>query len=101
MFDSMHVDGLSLSDEKEMFDWAQRNYLDRKKFIEIYKSAETEAKVKHAQEMTESYGITRIPAFVVDGKYLTTSGLTGSLQTVLPAVDKLIAKARAERAAKK
>lgn len=100
MFDSMHVDGLSLSDEKEMFDWALRNHMDRNKFIEIYKSPETEAKVKKAQEMTESYGITRIPAFVVDGKYLTTSGMTGSLETLLPTVDKLIDKARAERKAK-
>jgi thiol:disulfide interchange protein DsbA len=100
MFDSMHVDGLSLSDEKEMADWAQRNYIDRAKFMEIYHSADTEAKVKKAQEMTEAYNISRIPAFAVDGKYLTTSGLAGSLDAMLPTVDKLIAKARAERAKK-
>jgi thiol:disulfide interchange protein DsbA len=101
MFDSMHVDGLSLSDKKEMYDWAQRNHLDRQKFIDIYESAETTAKVAKAQEMTEKYNITRIPAFVIDGKYLTTSGLAGSLDALLPTVDKLIVKARDERAAKK
>lgn len=101
VFDSVFMDNLTLSDEKEMFNWAERNHMDRQKFIEIYKSPETEAKVVKAREMTETYGITRTPSFVVDGKYLTTSSQAGSLELLLPTVDKLIVKARNERAAKK
>lgn len=101
MFDTVHIDNLTMTDEKTVFDWAQRNYMDRQKFIDIYKSPETEAKVVKAQEMTESYNISRIPAFVIDGKYLTTSGMAGGLDALLPTVDKLIVKARNERAAKK
>ena len=101
VFDSLFMDNLSLSDEKEMFNWAERNHMDRQKFIEIYKSPETEAKVVKARELTEAYGITRTPSFVVDGKYLTTSSQAGSLDLVLPTVDKLIVKARNERAARK
>ena len=101
VFDTIHLDGLALSDEKTMFDWAQRNYMDRQQFIDIYKSPETEAKVAKARELTESYNISRIPAFVVDGKYLTTSGMAGSLDALLPTVDKLVNQARSERAAKK
>jgi thiol:disulfide interchange protein DsbA len=101
VFDSMHIDGLSLSDEKEMFDWARRNYIDRDKFAEIYKSDETTAKVAKAQQLTEQYGIARIPAFAIDGKYLTTSNMAGGLEHLLPTVDQLIVRARMERAAKK
>jgi thiol:disulfide interchange protein DsbA len=100
VFDSLFLDNLSLSDEAAMFDWAERNHMDRKKFIEIYKSAETTAKVEKAKQMTETYGITRIPAFVVDGKYLTTSNQAGSLQLLLPTVDKLVVLARTEHAKK-
>jgi protein dithiol oxidoreductase (disulfide-forming) len=101
VFDTIHIDNLNLNDEKTMFDWAQRNYIDRQKFIDIYKSPETTAKVARAQQMTEDYLIARIPAFVIDGKYITTSGMAGSLNALLPTVDKLIAQARAERAARK
>jgi thiol:disulfide interchange protein DsbA len=101
VFDTIHVDGLTLTDEKTMFDWAQRNYINRDKFIEIYKSPEIAAKVAKAEEMTESYTISRIPAFVIDGKYITTSGMAGGLDALLPTVDKLIERARAERSAKK
>jgi thiol:disulfide interchange protein DsbA len=101
VFDSLFMDNLSLSDEKEMFNWAERNHMDRQKFIEIYKSPETEAKVAKAREMTTAYGVVRTPSFVVDGKYLTTSTQAGGLDKLLPAVDQLIVKARNERAAKK
>jgi hypothetical protein len=37
---------------------------------------------------------------VVDGRYLTSGGMLGSLEALLPAVDGLIDKARKERAAK-
>jgi len=101
VFDSLFMDNLTLSDEKEMFNWAERNHMDRQKFIEIYKSPETEAKVAKAREMTTAYGIVRTPSFVVDGKYLTTSTQAGGLDKLLPTVDQLIAKARNERAARK
>ena len=100
VFDTIHVDGLTLSDEKEMFAWAERNHMDRQKFIDTYKSAGVEAKVKKAQELTDAYNISRIPAFVINGKYLTTSGMAGSLNNLLPTVDKLVDRARTERAAK-
>jgi protein dithiol oxidoreductase (disulfide-forming) len=100
VFDTLFVDNVALSDENEMFAWAERNHMDRKKFIEIYKSPETTAKVEKARQMTEAYGIARIPAFVVNGKYLTTSGQAGSLDVLLPTVDKLIVLARGERAKK-
>jgi protein dithiol oxidoreductase (disulfide-forming) len=101
VFDTLHIDNLGLSDEKTMFEWAAYNHMDKQKFTDIYKSPETTAKVEKAKQMTESYDILRIPAFVVDGKYLTTSTMAGGLDAMLPTVDKLIAKARSERAAQK
>ena len=84
-----------------MFAWSERNHMDKQKFIDTYRSADVDARVKRAQELTDIYNISRIPAFVVDGKYLTTSGMAGSVVLLAPTVDKLIEKARADRAAKK
>lgn len=101
VFDTIHVDGLTLSDEKEMFSWAERNHIDRQKFIDTYRSAEVTAKVARAQELTELFLISGIPAFVIDGKYLTTSGRLTGMNQLVPTVDLLIARARVDRAAKK
>jgi thiol:disulfide interchange protein DsbA len=101
VFDSIHIDGLALSDETAMFDWAQRNYIDLQKFIDAYRSADTAAKVAKALDLSDKYNISRIPAIAIDGKYVTTSGMAGGLNAMLLAVDQLIARARAERATKK
>jgi thiol:disulfide interchange protein DsbA len=101
VFDSIHIDGLALSDESAMFDWAQRNYVDRQKFIDVYNSAATAAKVAKALDLSDKYNISRIPAIAIDGKYVTTPGMAGGLNPMLLAIDQLIARARAERAAKK
>jgi thiol:disulfide interchange protein DsbA len=101
VFDSIHIDGLALSDETAMFDWVQRNYIDRQMFIDAYRSADTTAKVAKALDLSDKYNITRIPAIAIDGKYVTTTGMAGGLDAMLRAVDQLIVRARAERAAKK
>jgi thiol:disulfide interchange protein DsbA len=101
VFDSIHIDGLALTDETAMFDWAQRNYIDRQKFIDVYRSADTSAKVAKALDLSDKYNITRIPAIAIDGKYVTTPGMAGGVNAVLLAVDQLISRARTERAAKK
>lgn len=101
VFDSIHIDGLALSEEAAMFDWAQRNYIDRQKFIETYRNADTTAKVARALDLSDKYNITRIPAIAIDGKYVTTPGMAGGMDAMLRAADQLIVRARAERTAKK
>jgi thiol:disulfide interchange protein DsbA len=58
------------------------------------------AKVQKARDTTVAYGIRATPSMVVDGKYLTSGGMLGSLDALLPVVDGLIDKARKEGVAK-
>jgi protein-disulfide isomerase len=47
-----------------------------------------------------AYGIRATPSFVVDGKYMTSGSLVGTLEALLPTVDALVDKARMSRNSK-
>lgn len=86
-----------LSDENAIFDWMADNGVERQKFIDAYRAFSTQAKAQRAKEMTSLYGINGVPAFVVDGKYVTTAGMAGGYKELFATIDYLVDKARKER----
>jgi thiol:disulfide interchange protein DsbA len=56
-----------------------------------------QGKTRRAVQLTEAYGVTGVPTLVVDGKYMTSVGMTGSPEALMKTLDELIVKARAER----
>jgi thiol:disulfide interchange protein DsbA len=98
VFEAVQLDGLDFSDETVWFDWAARQGLDRQRVVDAWRSPEAQRQVALAAEVGPRYQLRGVPAFVVDGKYLTSNGFTGSAQDTLNALDKLVAKARDERA---
>jgi transcriptional regulator GlxA family with amidase domain len=55
------------------------------------------AQVQRARDTTEAYSIRATPSFVVDGKFMTSGGMVGSLDALLPMVNALIDKVRVAR----
>jgi thiol:disulfide interchange protein DsbA len=95
VYRAVHDDGLNLGNSSERYEWAQRVGLDRDKLEQLLESDLVRAQVQRARDATVAYGITATPSFVVDGKYMTSGGMAGSLDAVLPIVDGLVDKARA------
>lgn len=100
IFNAMHVDRLDLTNEKNLQQWAGKNGLDPKKFMETYNSFAVQGKAQRAKQLTRTYAIAGVPALVVEGKYMTSASQTGSNEKLLPVLDGLIKKARQERAGK-
>ncbi len=100
VFDAYHVDNLNLNDPAVLGNWIARQGVDRKKFEGIYRSFSVQSKATQGARLATTYGISGVPAFVVDGKYSTSVAMTGSPQRLFEVLDQLIAKARAERGAK-
>jgi thiol:disulfide interchange protein DsbA len=95
-----HVDDLPLNQEKVIAEWAEKQGLDRDKFMAIYGSAETRRKAERARKMTMDYDIQSLPSVVVDGRYLTSSSMTPGVPQVIPVLDGLIRLARQQRTGK-
>ena len=97
IFKAIHVDHLDLTNEKILQEWAGKNGVDGKKFMDTYNSFAVVGRAQRAKQLTRAYAITGVPAVVVDGKYLTSASQTGSNEKLLTALDELINKARQER----
>ena len=97
VYQAVHDERLNLGNSSELYEWAQKIGLDRGKIEQALDSDVVRAQVQRARDATVAYGIRATPSFVVDGRYVTSGGMVGSLDALLPMVDELIAKARDTR----
>lgn len=98
VYRDIHEKELNLGNVTEAIAWAARHGLDREAFARALESKQVSAEVQRARDATVAYGIRATPSIVIDGRYLTGTGMVGSVEALLPVVDELIAKARAARA---
>jgi protein dithiol oxidoreductase (disulfide-forming) len=102
---TLDIRGL-LRDQKPLFDWVAKQGVDRKQFMEVYKSFGVRSRTNRSIEMTSNYEIPGTPAVVIDGKYLIM--LSNAMkpdnsvdfERFARLLDQMIAMARKERAGK-
>ena len=94
VFNAIHVQGQDLNDPERFFDWAVTKGIDRKKIADAYNSFSVNTQVMRAQQMTAGYKINGVPAFAVNGRYVTSAYLTGSVPAMFKTLDTLIAQER-------
>jgi thiol:disulfide interchange protein DsbA len=99
VFEAVQGDLLDLSDEAQVEAWAAMAGLDRETFARVYRSVEVGARVRQSADDTRRHGVRGVPAFIVDGRRLTSNGLSGSPAETLVVLDRLVAQARQERRA--
>jgi thiol:disulfide interchange protein DsbA len=97
LYDNHHFDGKQLNEEKNIADWVAANGVDRDRFTELRKSDPVQAQVEAAKKALESYQVKGVPSFVVDGKYLTSAKMAGSVPGMVRVVDYLVERAAKER----
>ena len=97
VFAAIHKNGVNLTSDKAFFDWAASKGLDRKKVEDMYNSFGIGGKVNRARMAAQAYKIQSVPMIVVDGKFVTATDKVGTHAALPPAINALVAKARAER----
>jgi thiol:disulfide interchange protein DsbA len=97
LFDAIHVRGMDLNPPGAFLDWAVTKGVDRRKLANAYNSFGVNSKVMRAQQMTKDYNITGVPAFAVNGKYVTSAYMAGGEKQLFAVLDQLIAKERKPR----
>lgn len=98
VYHGYHVEQVHMSKPDVMADWAVKNGIDRKRWLDAYYSPEVDAKVEQAERLTRAYTVQGTPSLVVDGRYLTSSSMTSTLRGVIPVIEDLIRLAREQRA---
>jgi len=96
LLEAIHDKKQRLFDEKSLKAFFMKNGVDGDAFTQTYHSNEIETKVKQAFVMGQRYGVSGVPSIVINGKYLTSGALAGSLQNVLAVIDSLVERERTE-----
>src|SRR3954465_8399883 len=97
LYENHHFDGKELNEEKNVVAWVSANGVDAARFTELWHSEQVKAQVDAAKKSLETYGVKGVPTFVVDGKYLTSARLAGSVPRMVETVQYLVERAAAER----
>jgi thiol:disulfide interchange protein DsbA len=98
VYDAVQAERLPLGELDAAAAWFEREGGEPARLRAAWQSAEVDARVKQARVDTDAYDIQATPSLVVDGRWLTSSGLTRGVPGVLPMADRLIDLARTERA---
>jgi protein dithiol oxidoreductase (disulfide-forming) len=99
VYDSLHVDRENLTTADATADWAARRGIERERWLRAYHSPEVDRGIERSWSHTRRYAIQGTPSLVVDGRYLTSSGMSETVAGVIPILEDLILIARERRAA--
>lgn len=100
VYRTMHQERLDLNSAGVTTDWATRNGIDPARWTAAYGSADVDRRIEESRRFTRSYAVQGTPSLVVDGRLLTSSGMTETVAAVIPILDDLIQMAREQRASK-
>ena len=97
VYRAIHVEKQSLMTPEAIGAWASRNGIEPARWHATYNSPEIDRKVEESKKHTIAYAIEGTPSLIVDGRYLTSSGMTESMPQVITILDGLITMAREKR----
>lgn len=92
VFHAIHNQGIDLNDPDTFFEWAEGKGVDRKRLEAAYKSFAVATKTARAKQLSRGYRLTGVPAFVVNGRYMTSAYITGGHPQLFAALDALVAR---------
>ena len=64
--------------------------IDETEFRDTYNSFLVDTKMRQAKNLPKRYGLTGVPAIIVNGKYLVTAKLAGSQEKMIAVINELI-----------
>jgi len=100
-FRAFHQDDVNLQSEGTLFDWVAKQGVDRDRFEQAFRSEAVTTQLAASRQLTDLFEVQSTPSVIVDGRYLTSSGMTGGVAELLLVMEDLIDMVRAERRALK
>ncbi|MEE9446614.1 MAG: thiol:disulfide interchange protein DsbA/DsbL [Arenicellales bacterium] len=96
-FYAIHSEHRSLGSPKQLAQWVEEQGHSAQDVLDTYDSFAVNTKVSYANTMTKKYGISGVPAIIVDGKYRTSVSQAGDPDTLFKLINFLVEKSAKER----
>ncbi|MFT5260432.1 MAG: thiol:disulfide interchange protein DsbA [Cryomorphaceae bacterium] len=98
LFYAIHSERRQVTSAKQLGAWVEeQGESSAQDVVDTYDSFAVNTKVNYATTMTGKYGISSVPAIIVDGKYRTNVSQAGDHDRLFEVINFLVAKAAAER----
>ena len=92
-FSAIHEQRLDIRTAEQLAAWADENGVDGSKIPETFDSFAVQNKLNFSYIMSRKYGITGVPAIIVDGRYRTSVSQAGSHTKLIKVINFLIGEA--------
>lgn len=94
VFYAIHVEKQLLNTPELIAAWAEKQGLNKAKFLETYNSFSVATKARKATQLQDAYKIDGVPAIGVAGRYFTSGSMAQTMERALLVTDYLIAQVR-------
>ena len=94
VFNAIHVEKLLLNTADQVAAWAEKQGVNKAKFVEAYNSFPVATKARKATLLQDSYKVDGVPALGVAGKFYTSGSVAQTMERALVVTDHLIGLAR-------
>ena len=96
---AIHVDNTDLMKGATFRNWLLSRGVNLEPFETRMHSQSVDINLKKAAELARRYSVLELPTIVIDGRYVTNLGFAGSPDRLYIILDKLLAKAQADKLA--
>jgi len=90
LFDAIQNKKEKIETEEQLGHFFAQHGVDQAQFKDAFNSFAVDAKTRQAPAIAARYGITGVPAIIINGKYITNGPLAGSHKNMLEVMNTLI-----------
>ena len=100
VFYAIHVEKQTLNTAEQVAEWAEKQGLNKAKFVEAYNSFPVVTRVRKATQLQEAYKVDGVPALGIAGRYYTSGALAQTMERALVVTEYVLETIRKTRPAK-
>jgi len=97
VFMAIHVERQPLNNQEAIATWAEKQGVEKAKFLELYNSFSVSTKARRASQLQEAFKVQGVPALGIAGRFYTDGSLAQNMDRALGVTDYLIAEIRKGR----
>ena len=78
VFKLIHVDRVRMNTDEVVLDWAVKNGIDKKKFLDAWTSFGVMTKLNRLPAVLAAYKVESVPTLVIDGRFMTSPSVVNA-----------------------
>ncbi len=94
VFNAIHRERQTLTNGDQITAWAEKQGINKAKFVEAYNSFPIVTKVRKATQLQDQYKVQGVPALGIAGRFYTDGSQAGSMERALGVTDYLVGMVR-------